>query len=276
MDNDRILLTAREYSATTYYFRFDHFGWAAVTINDGTGELSIQSAWGSFAYRWSPDSKHLGAPSLTAFLADHDRVDYVASKLLSEDNQAHQVVDEDDTLRKFYWRLGELRRSGDLLRVHRDQGSGYDTVETDAEMRAQLGDEARDFVRQVCDERRSFWDVWGEASAELRAVMGHDEPYEILAYRDRRAVEVLRQVILPTLFRHLRGVAPTHGRPWSSPIQMAGWGGFYPIVEAAAKSGAITCDRYSPANYSGPWREWHRGHGCNLDDGRAPRAEVGS
>jgi hypothetical protein len=26
------------------------------------------------------------------------------------------------------------------------------------------------------------------------------------------------------------------------------------------------CEDYSPPTFSGHWREWHRGHGCYLDD----------
>jgi hypothetical protein len=25
------------------------------------------------------------------------------------------------------------------------------------------------------------------------------------------------------------------------------------------------CEDYAPAGFVGHWREWHRGHGCNLD-----------
>lgn len=28
------------------------------------------------------------------------------------------------------------------------------------------------------------------------------------------------------------------------------------------------CEDVTPAGFSGHWREWHRGHGCHLDDGK--------
>lgn len=31
------------------------------------------------------------------------------------------------------------------------------------------------------------------------------------------------------------------------------------------------CNNYSPPWYGGRWRDWHRGHGCHLDDGK-PRS----
>lgn len=30
------------------------------------------------------------------------------------------------------------------------------------------------------------------------------------------------------------------------------------------------CDNMAPASFVGHWRDWHRGHGCNLDDGKRP------
>ena len=31
------------------------------------------------------------------------------------------------------------------------------------------------------------------------------------------------------------------------------------------------CDNYAPRWFGGHWRDWHRGHGCDRDDGR-PRS----
>jgi hypothetical protein len=64
---------------------FRSFGWCLVTVNDGTGELNIQSDWGNWAYRWSIGGLG-GGDSLTMFLvkAEHD---YVARKLLTLEKQ---------------------------------------------------------------------------------------------------------------------------------------------------------------------------------------------
>lgn len=34
------------------------------------------------------------------------------------------------------------------------------------------------------------------------------------------------------------------------------------------------CDNFAPAWFTGRWRDWHRGHGCDKDDGR-PRTPEG-
>jgi hypothetical protein len=32
--------------------------------------------------------------------------------------------------------------------------------------------------------------------------------------------------------------------------------------------GGHECRDFAPAGFPGHWREWHRGHGCRLDDGK--------
>ena len=36
----------------------------------------------------------------------------------------------------------------------------------------------------------------------------------------------------------------------------------------------MTCDDNSPPWFTGRWRDWHRGHGCDKDDGK-PRTPDG-
>lgn len=37
---------------------------------------------------------------------------------------------------------------------------------------------------------------------------------------------------------------------------------------AALTSRATPCTDFAPAGFAGRWQRWHRGHGCNLDDGK--------
>lgn len=37
----------------------------------------------------------------------------------------------------------------------------------------------------------------------------------------------------------------------------------------------VECRNNSPAWFTGRWRDWHRGHGCNKDDGQ-PRSAEGA
>lgn len=80
------LILTTTHTATTYSFRAEpgQFGWACCTVNDDTGELLITSDWGSWSHRWSADPRHLGAPTLTAFIGGRSGVDYLARKLQNE------------------------------------------------------------------------------------------------------------------------------------------------------------------------------------------------
>ena len=105
-------------SATTY--SFGGSGWALCTVNDATGELLITSDWGEWAHRWPTNHRALGAPSLTAFIAARDGVDYLASKLLGDRVREFSA---DGTIKKLRRLLCESRleaerwwRSDELMR----------------------------------------------------------------------------------------------------------------------------------------------------------------
>lgn len=83
----KLVLTSVKTAATTYSFITEgpeFKSWALCTVNDQTGELLITSDWGSWSHRWSASPEALGAPSLTAFIANRSDVDYLARKLQKE------------------------------------------------------------------------------------------------------------------------------------------------------------------------------------------------
>lgn len=86
-----VLSLVATHTSNTYSFHATdgHFGWANCTVCDSTGQLSITSDWGSWQYRWSPDPKNLGAPTLTSFIGTRGDVDYLARKLQNEGHNGH-------------------------------------------------------------------------------------------------------------------------------------------------------------------------------------------
>lgn len=101
--------------ATTYHLRCHpddrenrDFGWALCTVNDETGELSIQSDWGSWSHRWNV--RHLGSPSLTHFIGDRSACHYLADKLSRERGpRSGEEFDVGATVAKFRRILCERR-----------------------------------------------------------------------------------------------------------------------------------------------------------------------
>lgn len=79
------LAVASSASAPATIYRFTdpmEHGWGAYAmVSDATGWLSIMSDWGAWSYLWSPNPKHLGAPTLTHFIAGRNAVDYITDKL---------------------------------------------------------------------------------------------------------------------------------------------------------------------------------------------------
>lgn len=87
-------LTRVSTAAVTFYFRPDgaHSGWALATVNNDTGELTIQSDWGNWSHRWSAagmperDGRRV---TLMEFIADRteDYCDYLADKLTGPEDR---------------------------------------------------------------------------------------------------------------------------------------------------------------------------------------------
>lgn len=96
--------------AVTYSFWFKGYSsWANFTINDGTGEFSVQSDWGSWAYRWHTNSLGEGK-TLTHFLLECD-ADYIVNKFkIGGAADLKDVVDPKGTLNAIKERIDEAQQ----------------------------------------------------------------------------------------------------------------------------------------------------------------------
>lgn len=110
--------------ATTYTFHAFNakgdrtFGWACCTVNDRTGELSIQSDWGDWSYRW--DIGGLGkGKTLTEFICDRTDIDYLANKL----NRGRSVFDAEGTIRRLRAEIVTHRRDDGQIQLATQLGT---------------------------------------------------------------------------------------------------------------------------------------------------------
>ncbi len=181
------LTLASQSTATAYRFEGadgSHWnGWAICTVNDATGELAIQSDWGVWAFRWSADPKHLGAPSLTHFIGGRKMCHYLADKLTSRhgdgEQQARERFSPEATVKSWGERIAERWKDERITR----------------EERREIGRELRD-LRHV-DDLRDFIDRWHQ-------IEGHDKifadsPWEYIQHEPTTTYMVLLHGILPAL-----------------------------------------------------------------------------
>lgn len=176
--------------ATTYRFEVPSplGGWALCTVNDSTGELSIQSDWENWAHRWNP--AHLGAASLTAFIARGSN-QYLADKL-AKTRMQRQQFDPQATVRALRSRLA-------LERLDAGRGDG----------------------KLSARQAREIWnDLWGLKDCDgpelfverFFDIEGHgwvsDAPWEHLVWVETYAYQVLLKGILPALVAACRSTQP--------------------------------------------------------------------
>lgn len=100
----------------TYCFRFtDYSAWANFTVNEQTGELSILSDWGNWAYRWRTDSLGDGV-KLTQFLLSCD-AEYIVRKFAVEGAQdLKDEIDFEGTLGTIKKCIVEARRAKEITK----------------------------------------------------------------------------------------------------------------------------------------------------------------
>jgi hypothetical protein len=145
--------------ATSYHLRSVHRagqwggGWAICTVNDTTGELSIQSDWGSWSYRWH--TAHLGPRrgqadarpmTLTEFLGERavDGRHYIADKLTSGEHSERWRFSPEKTVADLRGRILEMRRTNSI-------GVWFARDVWDALGEIEHTDDVRDFVSHYYD-----------------------------------------------------------------------------------------------------------------------------
>jgi hypothetical protein len=94
-----------------YSFRFKEMGWAIFTLNDTTGEFSIQSDWGNYSYRWHVNALGEGY-TLHSFLTKCD-ADYIANKF-KRDGLLKDEIDIEATEKAFHDHICQERRARNI------------------------------------------------------------------------------------------------------------------------------------------------------------------
>ena len=182
-------------SAVSYHFRSSH-GWAICTVNDTTGELSIQSDWGSWQHRWSSDPKHLGAPTLTAFLRDRKAVDYLYDKL--HYGRTRGKFDAEETIK--------------ALRQHmlEDRDMTEEQILADDQFR-----DAWEEIEELdgCTTGDEFLHAWHDRLSQETRDAITDEPWDFLRDIEPWPSVILREAILPAFIAALNAPAAAEAQP---------------------------------------------------------------
>ena len=169
-----------------YHFTFDEpFGWAIFTINNKTGEFSIQSDWGNWSYRWGISNLGEEAQAhekpLAYFLSDRTEAGYIVNKF-SYNRKDYEEFDGEETQEAI---------KKDIIRNRRDG-------EIDAE-------EARMYWDKL--DRIDFDDVNGffqdmEYNFTQDYIFGL--PQEYIVMRQTAHFNILQYKLLPFFFEYLK------------------------------------------------------------------------
>jgi len=184
-------------TAVAYHFKCTNgMGWAICTINDATGELSVQSDWGTWAYRWNV--RALGESTtregcqvtLEEFIGARDPYgdpphygpsNYLADKLMPRDQR--QEFSEDKTVDEILRRIIERRRE-EFIGAD-DARELYDAAKA---LRSET--DLRDFVNRADED------------AELP--QWAFDRCEDIRYAPTHVYFILRDVIIPALILAVR------------------------------------------------------------------------
>lgn len=155
-------------TAESFHFRGDcSMGWAIVTINDATHELSIQSDWGSWSYRWSGAGMPKigeGADERRMLLSEFMQVprselSYFADKLWPGGGYGGQRFSHELTIAAFRTVIAERRLEDGRAWLRDARAYGADAANRYSHEGYGYGDR----TRLTRDSARELWDALGEA-----------------------------------------------------------------------------------------------------------------
>lgn len=232
-------------TATTYHLRpsekakdgsaYHVSGWALATVNDGTGEVNIQSDWGNWSYRWHIN--HLGSihegrlMTLTEFIGNRSQggCDYLADKLCGRDGARR--FDADKTVDEMQKHLCEQRLEQGRIVLSYYEGDDSE-IDIRTETRCMRATEIWSHGRKEewmldADTTRSLYDQLDALRGTnderdfvdgYHRIDGHelitDQPWEWTKTSPTSAYEQLLYGILPALVRACSNtITPTASAP---------------------------------------------------------------
>lgn len=159
--------------------------WALCTVNDATGELTVCSDWGNFTYLWGADPKHLGAPTLTHFIATRSSAHYLTEKLTSSPSTLRERFAPDATVKYLCERAGQLYRDRDI----------------DKATCGRIVADLRDLLSHDVDDERDFVDRFYEIEGHGKIA---SEIWECFQHEPTIGYLVLLHSIIPALIEACR------------------------------------------------------------------------
>lgn len=181
--------------ATSYSFQWKPINWAIYTINESTGEFSIQSDWQNYSYRWHMNalgpSRHNDERSTLAEFLAYAGPDYIVDKLgYSMPDTFKRVLDLEASKKVFQEEI--LRSRREMCMPKKAAREIWDELN---EMFARIDDrELGTAVEYICTNlpRPEAYDYM------------FDCPWESLIFKPSRDYMFCQDELLPVFQRHLR------------------------------------------------------------------------
>lgn len=186
------LRSVEESVVKKFYFRFTHYGWATIVIDDAHGDLLINSDWGKWSHTWGGGPKHWGTPTFTDFLCGTNPW-YIAEKL----GYGIETMETDVDAMAI-----EMKKS-----IIRSRIEGFAIPFNSLYMPSQ-----KEVARELWDETMEFIQALREDEGHARyccVTEAMNKEFEDLSewfvYRPQPSFTFLREQLLPVFLSYLRG-----------------------------------------------------------------------